>query len=523
MGVMISTSKDVTPSARYLRDRLRDLTGEVRRLTGDAEPQVQVAAVRALSNLERNSVDLVATLKPLLTSEQTSVVTRRATAEALGHMLEVNTMQMDKSRPQPFLEGVEQVLPVAVLGLADSDSEVRLASLETCQRAALILDDLASDKLAMERRPVFRPAMAAVDRALPAINRVARDRVPELRVIACHVLETMVLAAQKIRHVHEQPLPPPLPEPSQSPALPGKEGDKNKGVSLPSSRNGRHASTSRPSQWAAGSGEARRSLPLPPPVPRGDDAAMPAVTLERPVKLPSQPRPASSEVRPAAFVARQIDELPPPAPVNAGLQGTLKTMIADLSDPDYRVRLAAVDVLETLGERAEPAIPALVNALGDHNKFVRWASARTLGRLSPRRPSEVVPGVARLLNDREDPSVRITAAYALEQYGPDAKAAVPHLAHVINRGDKDYIIAILHTIQGIGTDAAPALPNVAWVLRDRAQPTSVRVEAAQTLGRFGALAKDQLPTLRDLMVNDPNEAVRNAASTAVLGVDRPRK
>src|SRR5262249_37044414 len=155
-------------------------------------------------------------------------------------------------------------------------------------------------------------------------------------------------------------------------------------------------------------------------------------------------------------------------------------------------------------------IPALVETLRDSNKFVRWSSARTLGRLHPRQADEVVPGLVRLLDDREDRSVRVAAAYALEQYGEHAKAAVPHLARVINRGDKEYILAILHAIQGIGTDAAPALPNVAWVLADRTQPPSVRIEAAQTLGRFGPLAKEQLPVLRDVMINETDEDVRNA-------------
>jgi HEAT repeat protein len=211
-------------------------------------------------------------------------------------------------------------------------------------------------------------------------------------------------------------------------------------------------------------------------------------------------------------------------PVEAGgIQGTVRTMIENLKHPDYRVRLAAVDTLETFGNQAEAAIPALVAALRDSNKFVRWSSVRTLGRLNPRQADEVVPGLMRLLDDREDPAVRIAAAKALELYGEHAKKAVPLLARVINRGDKEYIMALLTTIQGIGTDAAPALPNVAWILSDRTQPPSVRIEAAKTLGRFGALAKDQLPALRRVMNTDLDEDVRNAASMAVLAVDRPEK
>jgi HEAT repeat protein len=269
------------------------------------------------------------------------------------------------------------------------------------------------------------------------------------------------------------------------------------------------------------------------PVPLREAATPPAVTLERPVKLPvmrqtSPPRSPTRGVQPVAFLARQKDELPPPrVELEASLKETVNAMIAGLSDPDYRVRLASVDVLETAGDLAIPAIPALVKALGDTNKFVRWSAARTLGRLAEsatkrNEAEKVVAGLMRLLNDREDLGVRITAAGSIEKYGTAAKAAVPLLARVINRGDKEYIIAVLRALQGIGTDAQPALPNVAWILRAREQPASVRVEAARTLGRFGEFAKDQLPILREIMVSDPDEKVRDAASSAVLAIERPK-
>lgn len=520
-GVMHSTSRDITQSSRDLRNRLRALIGDVRKLTLEADPQVQVAAIRALSNLEKDGNVLAAALKPLLTSKESNVAARQAAAEALGHMLEVTTMQMDKSRPLPYLKSVEQVLPVAVLGLADDSAEVRFASLMACQRAATVLDDLANDPLAKtERRLMFRSAMAAVDRAQPALNDVARDRVPSLRVLACRVLEAIVLVDQKVRRPEEQSLPDPLsiPEPN---AKPSKEGDKrNKGVSLPSQRKVRRLAASGPSLWGVARGQAQaETRPIPAPASLDLDET-PTVGLQGPIQLTERP-PVAAELKPVAFQARAAVDLPLPKPVTPGVGGVIATMIDNLSDPDYRVRLSAVEVLETMGERAESAIPAVVKSLSDSNKFVRWSAVRMLGRMSPQRANEVVPGLTRLLNDREDPSVRLAVAYALELYGPAAKQAVPHLARVINRGDKDYVLAILHTIQGIGTDAVAALPNVAWILTDRDQATSVRVEAALTLGRFGALAQKQLPTLREIMVHDPDEAVRNAASTAVLGVDRP--
>ncbi|MHB1422648.1 MAG: HEAT repeat domain-containing protein [Gemmataceae bacterium] len=537
-NVMFNKSKeDITPSSKYLRPRLRALSGDLQKLIADSNPQVQVAAIRALSDLEREPGNLVVLVKPLLTSPQASALTRQAAAEALGHVLEVSTAQMDRSRPAPYLRSVQQVLPAVAEGLTDSDARVRRASLEACQRAALILNELASDPLAAsDRLIVFRPTLAVVEEILIKLNASARDRVPELRVGACRVLETLALTIQKLKRQNEQYLPQPPSEPSNPEMAPNKERDKNKSLSPPI-RGGRQASARRSPRWATVRAEQPSLMPilLPAslvPVSSGENAA-PDVALQRPIKLPEErviqaqgtDAPRSVDAQPllrTAFQPQQNDELPQPLPVDPAIQTTVKTMIANMKHPDYRVRLAAVDTLETFGARAEAAIPALVAGLKDYNKFVRWAAARTLGRLHPRRPEEVVPGLMAMLDDREDPSVRITAAYSLELYGEHAKKAVPLLARVINRGDKEYIVAILHTIQGIGTDAAPALPNVAWILRDRAQPLSVRIEAAQTLGNFGTLAKEQIPVLRDIMINDPDEAMRNAASAAILAIDRPQ-
>jgi HEAT repeat protein len=521
--------KPAPQSSRFLRQRLREFSGDLQKLTGDTDAQVQVAAVRALSELESDPAATVATLKPLLTDGRSSVAVRRATAQAFAQMIDLAYQQWkatDRSRPLPPLKALVQIFPAAAAGLADSDTEVRRVSLLACQRAVTTLDDLVGDrKVPLGGLSAYNPMVAALQKSLSELNRAARDSDPELRVAACHLLETLVGVAQKVRHLEEMPAEPdktPAKEPSKRPAKKVKPA-----APLSSFRGVRRPVSPRPSQWAATRMEQPSRTTLLAPVPLQANVLTPAVTLDRPVKWVSQEqalsdRAAKDAVRPAAFMARQPDELPPPAPLTVSLKGTIDAMRAGLSDPDFRVRLASVDVLETFGARATAAIPDLVKAMSDPNKFVRWASARTLGRLAPRQAKDVVPGLMRLLNDREDQSVRIAAAHSLELYGPDAKEAVPLLARILNRGDKEYIIALLHTIQGIGTDAKRALPSVAWILKNRALPASVRVEAAQTLGRFGPLAFGQVRDLREVMVNDASEEVRNAASIAVLAVDRPK-
>ena len=544
-----SPRRETATSARSLRLRLAELKGDVRKLLADSNPQVQIAGIRALSDLEIPAEEMVFALKPLLTSKETPVLTRRAAAEALGHVLErvldVLTNLMEESRPLPRLKTVEQILPVAVLSLSDDDVGVRRASLVACQRSARILDELTRNpQMPVERSVVFQPAIKMVEDALPKINAAARDPVPALRIAACRVLETLALSALRLRNKYQPPAVLPSLKPSQPDAAPPKKGgENNKGAARVPNHRGRRTALARPSQWAATRplvGEPSPSaVTLGRPIQLRDESVSRAEFRELRPRHPSAlgiPRVAreTDSIRPAAFVARRMDDLPVPTPIPGFWNRTVEAMVKSLTDPDYRVRLGAVDVLETLGDRAEAAIPALVKALRDSNKFVRWGAARTLGRLAPhkaeevesRHADEVVTGLVGLLNDREDIGVRQAVLRAIGDYGEYAGKAVPHLAQVINRGDKDYILAVLHTIQSIGTGAAAALPNVAWLLSDRKQPASIRIEAAKTLGRFGALARKQprvLSVLQDVMLNDPDEDVRGAASSAVLAIEKPLK
>ncbi|HWG45318.1 MAG TPA: HEAT repeat domain-containing protein [Gemmataceae bacterium] len=545
-------------TSRFLREELSKLAGDVKKLTEAGQAvQVQVAGVHALSELselgesnvlpelsemvevksqpESSLADTMTTIKRLLMDRQSDVLVRRAAAETLAHMIDLVDIQwkVERNRPQPSTEALGKILPVAAGGLDDSDAKVRRLSLLACQRAVTTLDDLVGyRKVPLGQASMYTKLEAVLRESLPRFQDAAENTEdPELRIAACHLLETLVEVWQK------------LPHPKEVPAKPRKEPAKGIPIGVPlSSIRGSRRLIARSSQWAIARPEEPTRTTLLAPVPLRDEIPASSVTLDRPVKLSTEAKtlstpPASAWVSPAAFVAPRIDDLHRPTPVAASLEGVIKARIARLNDPDYRVRLASVDVLEVyvLKERAIAVIPDLVTGLSkkgqglsDPNKFVRWASARTLGRiadrLKPQQAKVVVPGLRSLLNDREDQSVRIAAASAIAKYGDAAgdDETVRHLGHVINRGDKEYILEILHTIQGIGTKAVPALPSVAWIMSNRELPTTVRVEAAQTLGRFGPLAKGQRDVLRKIMIDDPSSEVRNAASIAVLAIDSPK-
>jgi HEAT repeat protein len=217
---------------------------------------------------------------------------------------------------------------------------------------------------------------------------------------------------------------------------------------------------------------------------------------------------------PLTLVAMKLQATAPPDPLFGLMQSLLPTLEARVRDPNVQVRLEAINVLETLETSALPAVPALVQALYDPNLFVRWAAARTLGKMGPVESNLVVPGLAHLLFD-SDLDVRLAAAVALERIGPAAQAAVPDLIRATQASDEVERQAAIRALGGIGTGAKPAIPALAAALSD--PEPRVRQTAAEVLGRFGPSAASAEPALRKAL-NDPDPDVRRAASDALLNV-----
>jgi HEAT repeat protein len=170
-------------------------------------------------------------------------------------------------------------------------------------------------------------------------------------------------------------------------------------------------------------------------------------------------------------------------PLMQGLRETIPALTAGVDDADIRVRRATLDVLEAMGQGAVPAIPALVHALSDRDRFVRWAAARALGMVHPLRPETVVPSLTALLSDG-DPNLRMTAAASLREYGPQARTAVPALLTMSRSNDAEQRAAAIRTLESVGSDDASALAVLNAALNDT--DARVRQLAEQALGRVGS-------------------------------------
>jgi HEAT repeat protein len=556
-----SGRKTSSASFRFLRQRLRTLVPDLDRLAQDPSPDVRAAAANALANIEGDPRQTVPVLQGLLKSS--NVIVRRAAAEALATMVQVaiqlnndtqgffeplelpddkiaSDVEMTRARyrSEPLRSSIV-VVPAACGALGDSDSDVRRKAISACRKASAALVNLmpavptemppqtrklSAEEVARvmtERAKVnammegINPLLDAYRNQSGALTRAAADEDTVVRVEVRKVLEDLAQVAQKIQRVREGFAYPEVPD-----KMPEKDTEK-KGES----------GSGGPARAQALSGIAEPGLspstveafsPLPPGQPAPPEEA----TLEAPVKLsPTEARATAGRMvsaRPTAFVRQPGEDLPPPKraatdAATATLAKTMDAVIAGLADPKPQVRLASIYVLETMGDTAAPGLPALVKALRDSNLFVRWAAARTLGRLAPAGAEKAVPELATLMSPQEDLSVRLMVADTLGKYGPAARGAVPALGAAVTRSDVELRVGILKALEAIGNDAAPAIPAIAWGLKD--ESSQVRAESARVLGHFGRSAARALPALRKAL-NDSVEDVRRAASEAILSIDR---
>lgn len=90
-----------------------------------------------------------------------------------------------------------------------------------------------------------------------------------------------------------------------------------------------------------------------------------------------------------------------------------------LADSKSSVQAQGAFGLGLLGEKAKPAVPALVRALGSPDTLVRQQAASSLGQIGD---VEAVPALVSALGDKEW-TIRRQAAVALGAIGPPARGA----------------------------------------------------------------------------------------------------
>lgn len=182
--------------------------------------------------------------------------------------------------------------------------------------------------------------------------------------------------------------------------------------------------------------------------------------------------------------------------------------------------------LSALSELGEPIAPALIEALNNENRNIRYCSVRTLKELYVYIDTENgVPALIKLLNDKEK-EIRSTSACILGKIGMPAKEAVPGLIKALKDDDKNVRINAVYALGQIGPDAKEAESAledafddefiIKWLAVDalrkinltsvselikatKEKNNDIRIYAIRALGSMGISAKDAVPILYELL------------------------
>jgi HEAT repeat protein len=186
-----------------------------------------------------------------------------------------------------------------------------------------------------------------------------------------------------------------------------------------------------------------------------------------------------------------------------------------LADKEIAVRVAAIETLGKIGGGNADAARKLAEQLKDlrNTPFaVQNAVLRALAGMGARAQS-VAADVKAYQEQTKDSASKVWAAAALTAMGADADAN----ARIVLTAIKDSAPtartargAAIEAAEYLGERARPGVPDLIEALKDRA----VRDRAARTLGRLGAVARDAIPPLTDLL-KDPDRAMRRAAAEAL--------
>jgi HEAT repeat protein len=195
----------------------------------------------------------------------------------------------------------------------------------------------------------------------------------------------------------------------------------------------------------------------------------------------------------------------------------LRGILLDKEAPP-RTRVQAVETLLAVGGDASAAAPIVLEIIQKHDRVLPGEenlydlpayAIDVLLKLKP-DPREAVPILIDVL---ENPRVRVSAAKALASFGPEAKAALPHLSKAFKDKDLDYRRAAIGAVCEMGQAAVPPLIQ-ALDIDD--QSGGNRRGICLALGRMGKDAKEAVPRLIELLSSDNDH--RDAAAYALGGI-----
>ncbi len=170
-------------------------------------------------------------------------------------------------------------------------------------------------------------------------------------------------------------------------------------------------------------------------------------------------------------------------------------------------------------------IPGIEAALEDDRSKVK---AQALDQLAgyksqdirPLVKQETVQKIGNLLKDeKQDSSIRGSAAAALGNFGKDAKSYIPDILNFIKDEKQDSYVrgSAAAALSNFGDAAKSYIPDILNLIKDEKQDSYVRSSAAEALGNFGDAAKSYIPDIVNLVKDDKQDSYVRSMVAEALG------
>jgi HEAT repeat protein len=174
------------------------------------------------------------------------------------------------------------------------------------------------------------------------------------------------------------------------------------------------------------------------------------------------------------------------------------------SESDALVERLAIDTVRSLGPQGLPALEVIIGKLGkEHSEDVRVASVRMI-ESHGQSASAALPALASLLDD-PNPKLRTTAAQALASMGKAAQPALGKLTSLLTAQQTEVREAAVTALGNLGLEADAVRPQLASALRDEKQ--EVRRAATRAIQRFGPQGAIFLPDI--ILLAEKKENLRS--------------
>jgi HEAT repeat protein len=165
--------------------------------------------------------------------------------------------------------------------------------------------------------------------------------------------------------------------------------------------------------------------------------------------------------------------------------------------------------LKDIGAKAKNALPMLIDALHDSDDGTRQFAALALNELGPDAKAASIDLIYAMLRDKEK-EVRNHAALALLHVNPEPSLAAPAFRQGLR--DRKALGVTDCAVEALTKLGPAAVPELREALKDKDKV--VRRLAAEVLGKLGAAAMPAVPDLRET-AKDPDVAVKSAAEKAL--------